>query len=152
MSRAWAVLAFHIFLNGVRKQWLACVCNVHLSYAWLRVRECMGAEALQRTRFRISVQYNLHGMHACGGKHVENPCTTWRPITLWHLHACCKHRMEGSHVQTLSGHAQADDERQHLPSFNCDAYVSPQSQQTCENKVKKNCTPRMHTRSCTTCT
>ena len=72
------MLAFDHFLNGARKQWLACACNVHLSYAWLRGQECMGAEALQMLRLRTSVQHNLHGMHACS-KHVEtNPGDTLR--------------------------------------------------------------------------
>ena len=96
----------------------------------------MGAEAQQMLRLRASVQYNLHGMHA-GSKHVENPGETWRAIILRHLHVCCKHRMEGSHVQTLYEHAQAYDESQHLPNFNCDAYVSPRSQQARENELKK---------------
>ena len=152
MSPDCTVLAFDHFLNPARKQWLACTCIVHLSYAWLRVQECMRAEALQMVRLRTSVHYNLHGMHACS-KHVEtNPGDTLRAIILWHLHACCMHRIEGSRVQTLAGHAQANDEKQHLPSFNCDAYVSPQPQQTCKDEVRKNCTPRIHARTCTTCT
>ena len=96
----------------------------------------MGAEAQQMLRLRASVQYNLHGMHACS-QHVENPGETWRAIILRHLDVSCKHRMEGSHVQTLYEHAQAYDESEHLPSFKCDAYVSPRSQQARENELKK---------------
>ena len=124
-----------------------CTCHMH-SYA---VRNAWGRKHC-RCHGCARGATRSAGMHACS-KHVEtNPGHTLRAIILWHLHACCMHRIEGSRVQTLAGHAQANDEKQHLPSFNCDAYVSPQPQQTCKDEVRKNCTPRIHARTCTTCT